>query len=60
VDVLQFLEHVGEIVPRSSIEKVLPYDMIRSAYLAAYEASRFGALDQGTDGADTPAAAAGD
>lgn len=59
--VLQFAEHLGEVVPRSSIEQVLPYDLIRSAYLAAYEASQFGALDQGTDGGgDTPAAAAGD
>ena len=59
--VLQFAEHVGEVVPRSSIEQVLPYDLIRSAYLAAYEASQFGTLDQGTDaGGDTPVAAAGD
>jgi hypothetical protein len=52
---------MGELVPRSSIEQVLPYDLIRSAYLAAYEASRFGSLDQGTaNDADTPAAAACD
>jgi hypothetical protein len=55
---VQFAEHVGEVVPRSSIEQVLPYDLIRSAYLAAYEGEGEGAVDHGTDGADTPAAAA--
>merc|ERR1711939_1032526 len=54
----KFAEHVGEVVPRSSIEQVLPYDLIRSAYLAAYEGEGEGAVDHGTDGADTPAAAA--
>lgn len=60
ITVLQFVDHVGTAVPRSSIEQVLPYDLIRSAYLAAYEASQFGTLDHGTDGAETPGATAGD
>ena len=59
---LQFAAHVGEAVPRSSIERVLPYDLIRSAYLSAYEAGGLLQLDLGLEdpGTPTPIAAGGD
>ena len=58
---LQFAAHVGEAVPRSSIERVLPYDLIRSAYLSAYEAGGLLQLDLGLEdpGTPTPIAAGG-
>jgi hypothetical protein len=34
---LQFATLVADVVPRSAIERIIPYDLIRSAYLAAYE-----------------------
>ena len=35
----KFVTLVADVVPRSAVERIIPYDLIRSAYISAHEAA---------------------
>eukprot|EP01048_Picozoa_sp_COSAG05_P001871 COSAG05_NODE_68_length_22188_cov_8.265019_3_plen_128_part_00 len=35
----KFVTLVQDVVPRSAVERIIPYDLIRSAYISAHEAA---------------------
>ena len=52
----QFATLVADVVPRSTVERVVPHDLIRSAYLSAYDADDSEAtqyFDEGETAGDT-------